>query len=156
MCKDFAQTFRNGSSHYHVPFLKVLRKSDFKKIFKKIHKYQKIQFFVKFWRFQNFPGKTAVYVSCPYSKEHSCKKAKKSLARFSRKSNYVYRPGLKPKTDKTGNSKSNLNWRWEYIYSHANILRTRSLINLRFSQDGSWYFPDTSADFCSFCLINYS
>ena len=32
---------------------------------------------------QIFPGKTAVYVSCPYSKEHSCKKAKKSLARFS-------------------------------------------------------------------------
>ena len=32
-----------------------------------------------------FPGKTAVYVSCPYSEEHSCKKAKKSNARFSRK-----------------------------------------------------------------------
>ena len=30
-----------------------------------------------------FPGKTAVCVSCPYSKEHSCRKAKKSLARFS-------------------------------------------------------------------------
>ena len=36
-----------------------------------------------FWMIQIFPGKTAVYVSCPYSKEHSCKKAKKSLARFS-------------------------------------------------------------------------
>ena len=34
---------------------------------------------------QNFPGETAVYVSYPYSKEHSCKKAKKSHARFSGK-----------------------------------------------------------------------
>ena len=32
----------------------------------------------------NFSGKTAVYVSYSYSKEHSCKKAKKSLERFSR------------------------------------------------------------------------
>ena len=36
-----------------------------------------------YWMIQIFPGKTAVYVSRPYSKEHSCKKAKKSLARFS-------------------------------------------------------------------------
>ena len=32
---------------------------------------------------QNFPGQTAVYVSCPYGKERSCKKSEKSLARFS-------------------------------------------------------------------------
>ncbi len=40
-------------------------------------------YIANFWMIQIFPGKTAVYVSCPYSKEHSCKKAKKSLARFS-------------------------------------------------------------------------
>ena len=34
---------------------------------------------------KNFPGKTAVHVSSPYSKEHSCKKSKKSLERFSGK-----------------------------------------------------------------------
>ena len=34
---------------------------------------------------QNFPGQTAVYIFYPYSKEHSCKKAKKSHARFSGK-----------------------------------------------------------------------
>ena len=56
---------------------------------------------------QNFPGKNAVWVSYPYSKEHSCKKAKKSYARFSGKSgnelpNYL-----------TNNYKPNLNWRWE-------------------------------------------
>ena len=49
-----------------------------------------------YWMIQIFPGKTAVYVSCPYSKEHSCKKAKKSLAQLSRKIRYVNRPGLKP------------------------------------------------------------
>ena len=32
-----------------------------------------------------FPGKTAVYVSYPYSKEHSCKKLEKSLERLSGK-----------------------------------------------------------------------
>ena len=31
-----------------------------------------------------FSEKTAVYASYPYHKEHSCQKAKKSLARFSR------------------------------------------------------------------------
>ena len=35
-----------------------------------------------------FPGKTAVYVSYPYSKEHSCKKSEKSLEQLSRKSGY--------------------------------------------------------------------
>ena len=35
-----------------------------------------------------FFGKTAVYVSCPYSDEHSCAKAKKSLERIFRKSDY--------------------------------------------------------------------
>ena len=34
---------------------------------------------------ENFFGKTAVYVSCPYSDEHSCAKAKKSLEPFLRK-----------------------------------------------------------------------
>ena len=33
-----------------------------------------------------FPGKTAVCVSSPYGKEHSCKKSEKFLARFSGKS----------------------------------------------------------------------
>ena len=32
---------------------------------------------------QIFTGKTAVYVSCPYSVEHSCKKAKRSYDWFS-------------------------------------------------------------------------
>ena len=40
---------------------------------------------VNFWMIQIFPGKTAVCVSYPYSKEHSCKKSEKSCARFSRK-----------------------------------------------------------------------
>ena len=40
--------------------------------------------FRDYWMIQIFPGKTAVYVSYSYSKDHSCKKAKKSLARFSR------------------------------------------------------------------------
>ena len=35
-----------------------------------------------------FFGKTAVYVSCPYSDELSCKKSSKSLEPFSRKSDY--------------------------------------------------------------------
>ena len=35
---------------------------------------------------KNFSGKNAVYVSSPYSKEHSCKKSEKSLARLSGKS----------------------------------------------------------------------
>ena len=51
-----------------------------------------------------FPGKTAVYVSYPYSKEHSCKKSEKSLGRFSGKIDHVNRPGLKP-----GNKDPNLN-----------------------------------------------
>ena len=34
---------------------------------------------------ENFFGKTAMYVSCPYSDEHSCAKAKKSLERIFRK-----------------------------------------------------------------------
>ena len=42
---------------------------------------------------KNFPGKTAVYVSSPYGKEHSCKKSEKSLARLSGKS--VHRLTLK-------------------------------------------------------------
>ena len=42
-------------------------------------KHRKIQLFVKFWRIQNFFWKTAVYVSCPYSKELSCKIWTKSL-----------------------------------------------------------------------------
>ena len=41
-----------------------------------------------YWMIQIFPGKTAVYVSCPYSGEHSCKKAKKSKMRFS--GNFVH------------------------------------------------------------------
>ena len=48
---------------------------------------------------QIFPGKTAVCVSYPYSKEHSCKKSEKSCARFSRKignvpTNQLTIPGL--------------------------------------------------------------
>ena len=31
---------------------------------------------------KNFSGKNAVYVSSPYSKEHSCKKSEKSLVAF--------------------------------------------------------------------------
>ena len=38
-----------------------------------------------FWMIKNFPRKTAVYVSYPYSVELSCRKAKKSLEPFSRK-----------------------------------------------------------------------
>ena len=37
---------------------------------------------------ENFFGKTAVYVSSPYSDEHSCAKAKKSLERIFRKTAY--------------------------------------------------------------------
>ena len=44
----------------------------------------------------NFPGQTAVYVSSPYGKEHSCKKSEKSLGRFSRK--VVYQPTNYPTT----------------------------------------------------------
>ena len=63
---------------------------------------------VNYWMIQIFPGKTAVYVSCPYSKEHSCKKAKKSLARLSGKIRYVNRPGLI-----SNNYRPELNCRWE-------------------------------------------
>ena len=42
--------------------------------------------FRDYWMIQIFPGKTAVYVSCPYGREHSCKKSEKSLERFSRNS----------------------------------------------------------------------
>ena len=52
---------------------------------------------------KNFPGKNAVYVSSPYSKEHSCKKSEKSLGQLSGKSVYG------PKTDNTGNTNPNLN-----------------------------------------------
>ena len=38
--------------------------------------------FADFWMIRNFPRKTAVYVSCPYRVEPSCKKAKKSLEPF--------------------------------------------------------------------------
>ena len=38
-----------------------------------------------YWMIQIFPGKTAWHVSCPYSKELSCKKLEKSLEPFSRK-----------------------------------------------------------------------
>ena len=38
--------------------------------------------FMKFWMIQIFFGKTAVYVSCPYGKELSCKKSRKSLEPF--------------------------------------------------------------------------
>ena len=37
---------------------------------------------------KNFSGKNAVYVSSPYSKEHSCKKSEKSLERFSTKTGH--------------------------------------------------------------------
>ena len=40
--------------------------------------------FRDYWMIRIFPGKTAVYVSCPYGKERSCKKSEKSLGRFSR------------------------------------------------------------------------
>ena len=60
-----------------------------------------------YWMIKNFPGKTAVYVSYPYSKEHSCKKAKKSYARFSGKIG-------NEQTDRLADNKDpNLNWRWE-------------------------------------------
>ena len=39
--------------------------------------------FCDYWMIQIFPGQTAVYVSCPYGREHSCKKLEKSLERFS-------------------------------------------------------------------------
>ena len=48
-------------------------------------KHRKIQLYVKFWMIQHFFWKTAVYVSCPYSKELSCKKLRKSLEPFLRK-----------------------------------------------------------------------
>ena len=38
-----------------------------------------------YWMIQIFPGKTAWHVSCPYSKELSCKKSRKSLEPFLRK-----------------------------------------------------------------------
>ena len=41
--------------------------------------------FRDYWMIRIFPGKTAVYVSSPYGREHSCKKSEKSLERFSRK-----------------------------------------------------------------------
>ena len=41
-------------------------------------RYQKIQFFVKFWRFQIFPGKTAVYVSLEHQYLISDRKLSKS------------------------------------------------------------------------------
>jgi len=40
--------------------------------------------FRDYWMIRIFPGKTAVYVSSPYGREHSCKKSEKSLERFSR------------------------------------------------------------------------
>ena len=39
-------------------------------------------YIVNYWMIQIFPGKTAVYVSCPYSKEHSCKKRPCHFPRF--------------------------------------------------------------------------
>ena len=60
-----------------------------------------------YWMIQIFPGKNAVYVSCIYSKEYSCKKSEKSLARFSTKSDNG------PRRTKTDNTKPDLNWRWE-------------------------------------------
>ena len=39
-----------------------------------------------YWMIQNFPGQTAVCVSYSYCAEPSCQKAKKSCARFFRKS----------------------------------------------------------------------
>ena len=59
---------------------------------------------------QIFPGKTAVYVSCKDGKEHSCKKAKKSLARFS----VTFadgRAGTSLQTDQHYQARAPLKWR---------------------------------------------
>ena len=86
----------------------------------------------EFWMIQIFPGKTAVYVSCPYGKEHSCKKSEKSLARFFRKS--VHRLTNKRRTTLgiptlTSTDVENSSSFWAYIW------RMRPLIDMRFSQE---------------------
>ena len=86
----------------------------------------------EFWMIQIFPGKTAVYVSCPYGKEHSCKKSEKSLARFFRKS--VHGLTNRRRTTLgiptlTSTDVENSSSFWAYI------LRMRPLIDMRFSRE---------------------
>ena len=50
--------------------------------------YESIEFFQNKSKIEFFFGKTVWHVSCPYSDEHSCAKAKKSLEPFFRKSGY--------------------------------------------------------------------
>ena len=67
---------------YHFKFKKNPQTKNLPIIFLNI---KKKQFFVKFWMILIFFGKTAVYDSCPYSKELPCKKSRKSLEPFLRK-----------------------------------------------------------------------
>ena len=62
-------------------FAQSVKNHDFSIIWRQNRLYLKIE---------NFFGKTAAYVSCPYSDEHSCAKAKKSLEPFS--VTLIYRP----------------------------------------------------------------
>ena len=112
----------------------------YRQLFEKWSKnHRKKQFFVKFWRFQIFPRKTAVYVSFPYSKEHSCQKSKKSSARFS-VTLADARAGISRHTIQNLSCGLTVGEN-SYMYSRANISRTQSSIDMRFSQDGSWHFP---------------
>ena len=84
---DFSQTW-----NFQGLFLAILSTifESFSKIvgvlFEKwLKNHWKMHIFVKFWTFQIFFGKTLSWVSSPYSKELSCKKSKKSLEPFSRK-----------------------------------------------------------------------
>ena len=67
-----------------------------------------------------FPGKTAVCVSSPYGKEHSCKKSKKSLGRLSGKI-VPY-----PTNQLPDNYSPNLNWRWELQRHLHDLLNVRN------------------------------
>ena len=57
-------------------FEQIGKESDFGLIWRRFREYNENEFFF---------GKTAVYVSCPYSDELSCKKSRKSLEPFLRK-----------------------------------------------------------------------
>ena len=70
-------------STIYVRNIKLIQYTTLEKMAKNYADHSKIQN-RDFWMIRIFPGKNAVYVSYSYSEERSCKKAKKSLARFSR------------------------------------------------------------------------
>ena len=78
---DACRVYFRGQNTIKTCNIRTLPYTNLKKVAKNELNHSKTHF-ADFWMIKNFPGKTAVYVSCPYRVEPSCKEAKKSLEPF--------------------------------------------------------------------------